>query len=122
LFGVVVWHPTDLQTHNYVRQAAKWFFDLAKNARVAGALKFLATKSDSFLVKIASEVAFAALLFYCLSYVQGWHLRFFHPWWPAPWAKALDLLISMVLIAPLFYVIAISVPSAIDEVAKAQVK
>jgi hypothetical protein len=122
LSGVIAWHPTDLATHSYVRQGVKWFFDLVKNALVAGALKFLATRSDSLLIKIASDVAFYGLLFYCVSYVQSWHLHFFHPWWPARWAKTLDLLISILVITPLFYVIAISVPSAIDEIAKAQVK
>jgi hypothetical protein len=28
LSGVIAWHPTDMDTHSYVRQGVKWFFDL----------------------------------------------------------------------------------------------
>jgi hypothetical protein len=104
------------------RQLVKWFFDLVRNAFIAGGLRYLATKTDSWLLKIASETAFFALFMYCLSYVQTWHLRFLHPWWPANWAKIGDLFITTAILSPFIYMIVKTVPTAIEEIAKAQVR
>jgi hypothetical protein len=58
---------------------SKWIFELFRNAMIAGVLKYLSDRSSSWLLWLASEIAFAALLFYCLSYVNSWMLRPFHP-------------------------------------------
>jgi hypothetical protein len=119
---VVVWHGVDAQTSGIVRQGVKWFFDLIRNAVIAGVLKYLAAKSGGWVLEILSEGASLALLVYCMSYIQTWHLSFFHPWVPAKWARLLDVLVSLIVFLPLFYTIVYAVPTAIEEIAKAQSK
>jgi hypothetical protein len=59
LSKVILWHgETDTTISLLVRQAVKWLFDLLRNAVIAGVVKYLATKSDSWLLKIVSDVAF----------------------------------------------------------------
>jgi hypothetical protein len=121
LSKVILWHSeTDTTISLFVHQAVKWLFDLLRNAVIAGVVKYLATKADSWLLKIVSDAAFFALLAYCLSYVQTWQLRLFHPWEPAQWARVLDIIVSLLIIGPLFYAIIVGVPTAIDEIARAQ--
>ena len=123
LSKVILWHgETDTTISLFVRQVVKWLFDLLRNAVIAGVIKYLGTKSDSWLLKLVSEVAFVALLVYCLSYVQTWQLRLFHPWEPAQWARILDLVVTMLILGPVFYAIIVGVPTAIDEIAKAQAR
>jgi hypothetical protein len=116
----VVWHGVDAQTSDIVRKGVKWFFDLIRNAVIAGVLSYLATKSNSVVLEILSGVASTALLVYCMSYFQTWHLSFFHPWTPARWARGLDIVANLVVILPLFYTVVYAVPTAIHEIAKAQ--
>jgi hypothetical protein len=104
------------------RVIVKWFFHLVRNAMIAGVLKYLADKSDSWTLKIVSDCAFFALLLYCLSYIQTWHVNVFHPWRPAKWARILDGVISAAVFGGTWYLIGHSVPNAIEEIAKAQMK
>jgi hypothetical protein len=115
-----IWHSVDAQTSALVRKGIKWFFDLIRNAVIAGVLGYLATKSNSVVLRILSEGASMALLVYCVSYIQTWHLSFFHPWAPAKWAFGLDVLVSLIVFVPLFYTIAYTAPTAIQEIANAQ--
>jgi hypothetical protein len=41
---------------------------------------------------------------------------------PAKWARLLDVLVSLIVFLPLFYTIVYAVPTAIEEIAKAQSK
>jgi hypothetical protein len=120
----IVWRHKEADTLvvRTTRQMIKWFFDLVRNVLIIGVLKYLATKSGSLLLKVIWDVAFASLGVYCLSYMQTWQFRFFHPWWPANWARVADLLINLAVIAPIFYIIVYTVPWAIDEIARGQAK
>jgi hypothetical protein len=123
LSKVIWWHVGhDTVFLRSMRAFVKWFFDIVRNALIAGGLKYLATKTDSLLLKLLSEAASFALFAYCLSYVQTWQLRLLHPWWPSNWARVGDIIISLAIIGPLFYIIIQTIPVAIDEIAKAQVK
>jgi predicted PurR-regulated permease PerM len=83
-------------------------------------MQYLATKSDSWILGIVAQAASAMLVVYCTSYIQNWHLRFLHPWWPKYWARVADLLIFLAIILPLLFVVIFSVATAIKEIAKAQ--
>jgi hypothetical protein len=123
LSGVVWRHEEALQinTRN-IRALIRWFFDLVKNVLIVGGLKFLAVRSDSVVLKVVGVAAFASILVYCVTYMQTWQVRLFHPWWPNNFARAADLLVNLAIVAPLFYIIVYTVPEAIDDIAKAQGK
>jgi hypothetical protein len=123
LSGVVWRHEEPIQknTRN-IRALIRWLFDLVKNILIVGGLKFLAIKSGSVVLSLVGIVAFASIMLYCVTYMQTWQLRLFHPWWPNNLARASDLLVNLAIVAPIFYIIVYTVPEAIDDIAKAQGK
>jgi hypothetical protein len=103
-----------------VQCLSKWIFDVLKNAMVAGTLKFLADKTGFLILRIASDVAFLALLAYVTAYNNTFMFRFFHPLKNQRLAFALDAIVSMAILLPVFLVIYWAIPAAIDAIAKSQ--
>jgi len=106
----------------WFRQATKWLFDLLRNAMIVGLLKYLAAKTNSGLLENIAALAFGVLLSYCLSYTNTWRITLLYPWYPANWARVMDVLVALVFLAPLTFLIVYTVPHAIEEIAKAQAR
>jgi hypothetical protein len=105
-----------------VRPPVKWLFDPIRNVFILGILKYVANKSGNPVLKDLYQICFALLIAYCLSYTQNFHFRFFHPWWPANWAKVADNLLILAVIVPLTWIIVYMLPIAIEDIAKSQTK
>ncbi len=105
------WVPTEVATAARIRDLVKWFFDLLKNAVVAGVLKYLADKTGSALLRTVADFALLFLLVYCWSYVNTWHIAIFH-----------GLVLNVVLCLALWWVIMRGIAVSVDEVAKGQLK
>jgi hypothetical protein len=118
----VVWKHEEAALMNFrnTRALIKRFFDLVRNILITGGLWYLALKSDSLLLKVMWDMASASIMLYCLSYLQTLRLRVFHPWWPARWARVADFLVSLVVVAPLLYLLLYTMPMTMREIAKAQ--
>src|ERR1700683_3413871 len=73
--------PNDFITNKWIRDFAKWWFDLIKNVILVTALRVLSDRADSWLVTGIYVFSNFALLAYCLTYVQGWYYTPFrsHP-------------------------------------------
>jgi hypothetical protein len=89
---------------------------------IAGVLKYLSDRSGSWVLWIASEIAFLALLMYCLSYVNTWMLRPFHFLKNQKLGFALDAIITLLIVIPLWFGVVRGVPLAIEAVAHGQTK
>lgn len=116
------WVPTEVATAARIRDLVKWFFDLLKNAVVAGVLKYLADKTGSALLRTVADFALLFLLVYCWSYVNTWHIAIFHGLQNKKLAAALDLVLNVVLCLALWWVIMRGIAVSVDEVAKGQLK
>jgi hypothetical protein len=83
-------------------------------------VKYLADKSGSLSLKICAEVAFWALLAYCVAYNNTFMFRFFHPLKNQRLAFILDVIVSLVILAPLVLVVYRAIPAAVDAIAQSQ--
>jgi hypothetical protein len=63
----------EIRFAEHIQQFAKWWFDLIKNIIVVVALKVLADKAHLWYVSALSEISKYILIFYCLSYTQGYY-------------------------------------------------
>jgi hypothetical protein len=54
----------------------KWFLEFIRNCMVVAALAYVAQKSANWLMYGVAGLAYLALAFYCLSYVEVWRVRF----------------------------------------------
>ena len=115
-----VFKPTvDAQTSFLISHTfSKWVFDLFRNAMIAGVLKYLSDRNGGWILWIASQVAFLALLMYCLSYVHSWMLTPFHFMKNQKIAFVLDFFVTLLITLPLWF----AVPLAIEAVAQGQAK
>jgi hypothetical protein len=116
------WVPSEVATASRIRNLVKWFFDLLKNAVVAGVLKYLADKTNSALLHTLAGFSFTLLLAYCWSYINTWHIAVFHGLQNKKLAAALDLALNVLLCLALWYAIMLGISVSIDEVAKGQMK
>jgi hypothetical protein len=73
---VVFTESGDYWAARKIQSVSKWIFDVLKNAMVANTLKFLADKSGFLILRIASDVAFLALLAYVTAYNNTFMFRF----------------------------------------------
>jgi hypothetical protein len=119
-----VFHPTVDAHMSFLisHSVSKWVFDLFRNAMIAGILKYLSDRSGSWILWIASEIAFFALLMYCLSYANTWMLRPFHFLKNQKVGFALDALITLMIAGPIIVAVSLGVPLAIEAVAHGQAK
>ena len=122
LSGIVQFRTFDYTISEWIRAVTKWIFDLLRNAIIAGVLKYLADKSSNLYLRILAEVAFFALLAYCISYLQTWNLRPFHPMKNQKIARILDVTVYAVIFGSLFWLIAKALPAAIEAVAQGQAR
>jgi hypothetical protein len=99
---VVFTESGDYWAARKIQSMSKWIFDILKNAMVAGTLKFLADKSGFLILRIVSDVAFLALLAYVTAYNNTFMFRFFHPLKNQRLAFALDVVISIAIVLPVF--------------------
>ena len=111
-------HMSFLMSHSL----SKWIFDLFRNAMIAGVLKYLSDRSGNWILWSASELASAALLFYCLSYVHSWMLQPFHPMKNQKVAFWLNLVATLCISLPLWLLVIKGVPAAIEAVAQGQAR
>jgi hypothetical protein len=105
-----------------LRQFTRWFFDLMRNALIAGALQYISQKTHSIPLQYISRAAYLLLLIYCTSYVQTWMLRPFHPMSNQRLARWLDIGVNIVIILPLVFIVSFSVPEAIRVIAESQAR
>lgn len=112
----------DTAFSRWFRQATKWVFDLLRNAMIVGLLKYLAPKTNNWLLEDIALLASGILLSYCISYTTTWRVTLLYPWYPANWARVMDLLVGLAFLVPLTFLIVYTVPHAIEEIAKAQTK
>lgn len=118
----VHWVPSEIATASRIRNLVKWFFDLLKNAVVAGVLKYLADKTNSALLQTIASFSFCLLLAYCASYINTWHIAVFHGLQNRKLATVLDFALNFLLCLALWYAIMLGISVSIDEVAKGQLK
>jgi hypothetical protein len=103
-----------------IQSLTKWIFDLFRNAIVAGVLNYLADKSGSLSLKIAAAVASGALLAYCITYLNIFALRLFHPLKNQRFAFFLNAAFGVAIIVPLSLMITYTILAAIDAIAQSQ--
>jgi membrane associated rhomboid family serine protease len=63
------------QVEQFGRGIYKWFLEFVRNCMVVAALAYVAQKSGNWLMYGVAGLAYAALAFYCLSYVEVWRVR-----------------------------------------------
>jgi hypothetical protein len=66
---------SDIQVKLTLRELSKWVLDFLRNLIVVGAIKFMATKSDSMWLTGLSWVSYGALYIYLFTYLQYWSPR-----------------------------------------------
>jgi hypothetical protein len=63
------------KVEQFGRGIYKWFLEFVRNCMVVAALAYVAQKSGNWLMYAVAGIAYAALAFYCLSYVEVWKVR-----------------------------------------------
>jgi hypothetical protein len=112
---------TDVFTSKLIRDGSKWVLDLLRNIIIVGVLQYLATKSDSIWMKGISALAYAALVAYCVSYLQWFSARADigrNKFVGLAVSLGLTILVSGILITGM----QLGLAKIVEEIAKAQVK
>jgi hypothetical protein len=69
----LVINPVDFRTNKWIRDFAKWWFDLIKNMILVTALRVLSDRAESWLVTGIYLLSTFMLLTYVLTYFMGWY-------------------------------------------------
>jgi len=63
------------KVEQFGRGIYKWFLEFVRNCMVVAALAYVAERSGNWLMYGIAGMAYAALAFYCISYVEVWKVR-----------------------------------------------
>jgi hypothetical protein len=122
LSGIVHSDKIDTGTAVWIQDFTRWAFDLLKNAMAVGVLQYLALKGKSRILNMVSEAADLLLIVYCISYVNSWHLSFFHPIANRRVGLLLDTAVGIVISIALLVGISVTVEASVHEIARLQGK
>jgi hypothetical protein len=96
----------------------KWFLEFVRNCMVVAALAYVAEKSGNWLMYGIAGLAYAALAFYCISYVEVWKVRL--DFLGSRVRMAARLLVGIVILQSVQAVITVGVFGAIYKIVQTQ--
>jgi hypothetical protein len=106
------------EVEKFGRGIYKWFLEFMRNCMVVAALGYVAEKSGSWLMYGIAGLAYLALAFYCVSYVEVWKVRL--DFLGSRWRMAARLLVGIVILQSLQAIITVGLFGAIYKIVQTQ--
>jgi hypothetical protein len=106
------------KAEQFGRGIYRWFLEFVRNCMVVAALAYVAQKSGNWLMYGIAGLAYAALAFYCISYVEVWKVRL--DFLGSRWRMAVRLIVGIVILQSAQAVITAGLFGAIYKIVQTQ--
>ncbi len=120
LAGVAHPVPKEQVFAKMMQSLYRWIFDLLRSAVIAGGLQYFGDITGSPTLRILAFAAYIALLIYCLAHFTTWMFTPFHLLKNKRLGWYLNVLATGVIVVPLWGVVLVGLPFAINEIANSQ--